>query len=396
MSTSDKLLEILQLDYTEARDDERYFLALQGTVVAVALTGVSLLGALANEVAKGTKVPAPLIAGAPLIILCILAFGQAIGALAVLRSFYMRSLEREIRDRLALNADLSAYEGLQPLTYVELMVSYSTIATGKRFGRFMAVLIFASLWAIFGGLTLFLDLRVSPPWQIAMTVVYGGGAAFIFSDTMRVNMSGRSFFSRHVTITRRRRNEPLQPSKKPDTAASALGRYLLLPRPDDLVKGLFVVAGIFVASVSATRAALPRPGAAALVFFVLAIEWLIYQSRYQWNDIRGLNEDEMAPSKAGRRRLPGGTASIPTSLLVMCIRIIAVVWGRGTGLAWGGSHLPHRSSDARTQGRRTTGPHRRGGDEGTRAGGQAAGGREPAADRRSQDHGTRGARQGTR
>src|SRR3954467_7379684 len=87
MPASDRALDALLADYTEAREDERYFSALQGTVIALALTGVSLLGALANEVAggegSGKEVPDPLVAGAPLIILCILAFGQAAGALAV-------------------------------------------------------------------------------------------------------------------------------------------------------------------------------------------------------------------------------------------------------------------------------------------------------------------------
>jgi hypothetical protein len=167
-------------------------------VVALTLTGVSLLGALANEVATGARIPAPVIAGAPLIILCVLAFGQAISAQAVLRSFYMRSLEREIRDRLGSAADLSAYEGLQAPTYTELTVTYTTVARGNSFGRLMAVFIFVSAWVVFGGLTVFLSLNVSPPWQIAMAVIYGGGAAFVFSDTMRAQVSGRSFFLKHA------------------------------------------------------------------------------------------------------------------------------------------------------------------------------------------------------
>ncbi|MEU4475639.1 hypothetical protein [Micromonospora sp. NPDC023888] len=325
MSTADRTVDALMLDYSEARDDERSFTAVQGSVVALALTGVALLGALANEVASGEHVPPPLVAGAPLIILCILAYGQVTGAQAVLRSFYLRSLEREIRSRLELR-DLADYPTLRPLTYSELAVSYSTLARGRGFGRFMALLIFVSLWLVFGGLTLSLAFWLSPPWQIAMAAVYGGGALTIFTDTVRTNVYGRSFFHRHVTLASRRRSGSMLPGKALAPATSTnLVRYLALPRPDDLVKGLFVVAGVAVA-LTAGRDGLPAPATGALVLFVIAVEWLIYQSRYQWNDIRGIAEDAQAPSSAERRRLPGGAASIPASLLAMLLRMVTVGW----------------------------------------------------------------------
>jgi hypothetical protein len=107
-----------------------------------------------------------------------------------------------------------------------------------------------------------------------------------------------------------------------------------LPRPDDLIKALFVVAGIMVALVSTQGRALHHPGVPELILFVVAVEWLIYQSRYQWNDIRGRHEDDLAPSKADRQRLPGGTASIPKSALAMILRLIGVFWV--ASLAWDG------------------------------------------------------------
>lgn len=325
MSTTDRTLDALMLDYSEARDDERHFAAVQGSVVALALTGVALLGALANEVAAGKQVPHSLIAGAPLIILCILAFGQAAGAVAVLRSFYLRSLEREIRSKLNVQ-DLADYPALRPLTYMELTVSYTTLARGRGFGRFMSLLIFTSLWLVFGGLTLFLAFWLTPPWQIAMAVVYGGGALAIFTDTIRTNVHGRSFFHRHVALVGQRVAQSLVPGGSTRRADRGnLVGYLVLPRPDDLVKGLFVVAGIAVGLI-AGRDGRPAPATGAMVLFVLAVEWLVYQSRYQWNDIRGIVEDAQAPSSAERRRLPGGVTSIPASLLTMLLRLIAMGW----------------------------------------------------------------------
>jgi hypothetical protein len=247
----------------------------------------------------------------------------------------MRSLEREIRNKLGSDADLPSYPGLQSPTYIDLTVSYTTVARGSRFGRLMTVFILVAVWVVFGGLTVFLSLNVSPPWQIAMAVFYGGGAALIFTDTVRVQLRGRSFFLRHVAATGRRRDESLRPRAEPGAKKGrSLWSYLLLPRPDDLVKALFVVAGIVVALISVPGRSSPRPGVAELVLFVVAVEWLVYQSRYQWNDIRGLYEDELSPSKADRQRLPGGTAGIPKSVTAMILRLIGVFWI--AALAWNG------------------------------------------------------------
>jgi hypothetical protein len=83
----------------------------------------------------------------------------------------------------------------------------------------------------------------------------------------------------------------------------SLRSYLLLPRPGDLVK-----AGIFpltfalgvISTGGVSGADLLR---AAVIWF--ALELLIYQARYQWNDIRGFEADQRHPDRAGRGRLPG-------------------------------------------------------------------------------------------
>jgi hypothetical protein len=72
-----------------------------------------------------------------------------------------------------------------------------------------------------------------------------------------------------------------------------------------LIKAVFVVAGIALALISVPEHSSFGSKIPEMALFVVSIEWLVYQSRYQWNDIRGLHEDELAPSRSDRRRLPG-------------------------------------------------------------------------------------------
>jgi hypothetical protein len=83
----------------------------------------------------------------------------------------------------------------------------------------------------------------------------------------------------------------------------SLRSYLLLPRPGDLVKaGIFPCA--FVLGVLADGGTSGREVLRAAVIW-FALELLIYQARYQWNDIRGFEADQRHPDRAARGRLPG-------------------------------------------------------------------------------------------
>ena len=60
----------------------------------------------------------------------------------------------------------------------------------------------------------------------------------------------------------------------------------------------------------------------------LILEYLIYEARYQWNDIRGIDEDADHPASTARLRLPGGPnarRNILASCLVGILRLILAV-----------------------------------------------------------------------
>lgn len=125
-----------------------------------------------------------------------------------------------------------------------------------------------------------------------------------------------------VPVTPRLRARPV-----PRAAATANGRtlrsYLLVPRPKDLVKALVVPLTFALGAAAAGGATSGQLGRALLVWF--ALELLVYQARYQWNDIRGFAADQAHPEAASRGRLPGpverGRAHITASLVVMAVRL---------------------------------------------------------------------------
>ncbi|MCW2928326.1 MAG: putative rane protein [Thermoleophilia bacterium] len=82
-----------------------------------------------------------------------------------------------------------------------------------------------------------------------------------------------------------------------------LRSYLLLPRPKDVIKGWLLPLSFAVGTLSVGR---PEPASllrAAIAWGIL--ELLIYQARYQWNDIRGFEADQAHPDADERGRLPG-------------------------------------------------------------------------------------------
>ncbi len=106
----------------------------------------------------------------------------------------------------------------------------------------------------------------------------------------------------------------------------SLRSYLLLPRPGDLVKAWIFPAAFAFGALGAGATSGRDVLRAALIWF--ALELLIYQARYQWNDIRGFSADQRHPDRAARGRLPGppsrGGEHIRASALVATARLAVV------------------------------------------------------------------------
>ncbi|HYH53441.1 MAG TPA: hypothetical protein VD761_04850 [Solirubrobacterales bacterium] len=106
----------------------------------------------------------------------------------------------------------------------------------------------------------------------------------------------------------------------------SLASYLLLPRPGDLVKA-WIFPAAFAFGALAGGGVGGRELLRAAIAWV-ALEFLIYQARYQWNDIRGFDADQRHPDRVARGRLPGPASRrrqrVNASGLVLLIRLALV------------------------------------------------------------------------
>ena len=106
--------------------------------------------------------------------------------------------------------------------------------------------------------------------------------------------------------------------------------YFFYPRLNDFVKGSFIVLGFF-AGASAIQNNLYWGDMIQQLFFVwLVFEFMAYQARYQWNDIRGLKEDLEHEKRDDRLRLPaeilGPRYSVHISFVIFVLRGCFVIW----------------------------------------------------------------------
>ncbi|MCW2922815.1 MAG: putative rane protein [Thermoleophilia bacterium] len=105
--------------------------------------------------------------------------------------------------------------------------------------------------------------------------------------------------------------------------ARSLGAYLVLPRPGDAIKWWIFPLG-FGLGVALHRGVDSQVLVRAAVAWAL-LELLIYQARYQWNDIRGFAADQRHPDAAKRGRLPGpiehGPRNIAASWAMIALRL---------------------------------------------------------------------------
>lgn len=121
--------------------------------------------------------------------------------------------------------------------------------------------------------------------------------------------------------------------------------YFLYPRIKDVQKVIFIVLGYLSGwcvrfGAGGGEISLLRE-AVSLLAAVFVVDGLIYQARYLWNDIRGMEEDRHHPLAEKRRRLPvemlgvrGAVAAAAADLLLRLVAAAALIllW-RGVAMA---------------------------------------------------------------
>lgn len=314
MDREQNYFDALVADYVAARDDER---ELNNQLVGVfggVVTTLTLFGAFVTFVSGKeplTRIPDAAAAAVPLIPLALACMMQVTASQATVRSFYTRALERELSKSLPLGKpDMAGYPLLRPLTYREMIGELNSLSRGYRIPRILQLVAMLSLEFIFLGLLCYMARDFAFYIQFTMLVIYLPIIVLLVVEAGNGTVNGRSYFLKLVRDTRIRRAAPLLPLIRPATGERTLLSYLLLPRPMDLSKALFFPIGTLTLimlrpSVLDVPFFVPR---ALVLWFILEI--LIYQGRYQLNDLRGLDEDRVSPNAAQRGRIPTRAAGL--------------------------------------------------------------------------------------
>lgn len=200
------------------------------------------------------------------------------------------------------------------------MDTLNSLSRGGRIPRILTIIVFSSVAIVFIGLVVYMAREFDFYLKIAMLAFYGTATLILLVEAFRATVFGRAYFKSIVNHTVLRQTlplTPLPPPIAPPTGERSLLSYLLLPRPADLAKSVFFVLGILtLLSVNPELAREQYFWQRALVlFFVLEI--VVYQCRYQWNDLRGLGEDAASPAAVQRGRIP--TTGRPLSLTVSIV-----------------------------------------------------------------------------
>jgi hypothetical protein len=97
---------------------------------------------------------------------------------------------------------------------------------------------------------------------------------------------------------------------------------MLLPRPGDAVKAWLFPFGF---ALGALAEGTDEQTVLRGILIWLILEALVYQARYQWNDIRGFTADNQHPGARARGRLPHGSAfGVPSPTLSGAVAVLRI------------------------------------------------------------------------
>ena len=341
---SDQRLQILLTDYQACREDERVQFATGAAVIGILVTLIGLMVAAVTQTCEFSSskscVAAPdyLLAASPMIPIALLGYSTYFMVVGTLRTYYMRGLENEMRTYVP--APIVSLGDIMPASYIGIVQEVTSLRRGHIAYRLIAYLMLLIVIVVFGGYTAYVAFHLAIAYQVGMSIAYSGIAILFVWQVAHASLGGRSFFERAARDFLNRRRGTVLPVVRGGTASSgpkdgrSLVAYLIFPRPEDWIKWL-VAPGVFLA-VGWSCGDLSRWSTFLELWLVL--EYLIYAARYQWNDVRGIDEDSLHSERQARRRLPAGPAqrtrrNVLISLAVAIGRVVvAVVVGQALGL----------------------------------------------------------------
>jgi hypothetical protein len=328
----DDYLGALLVDYEAARSDDRSWAQVMGTVfgILVALLGGLLAAIPALDIlgCKGDGADCPpanslLLAGIPLAPVAVLSFAVYVGMPGVIRSYYLRGLENEIR-RVIGDRQMTTPPGnkLPVMSWNALILELTSLRRGRSLYRSLVTVISCCALTLYGGLIVMIFLAVDQTSKALMAVFYSAATIYLLVLVHQVTSRGRELFvniveSFHPNSLFIKIVEAFDPdsggsdgvagkkSKSRPRRGGSFALYLLYPRPVDLVKWVFVpISVVLFAALSQSGFDWRWHHAGLILLGTFIFEGLLYAARYQVNDVRDYARDASHSAAEYRGRLP--------------------------------------------------------------------------------------------
>lgn len=332
-SGSDQRLDLLLAEYEQVREDERNLTTIQAGVLSVAVTILAAIPFALQQTCgfqgRGFdlvpgKDDAPcttvknlwVIAAVPVVPLAVIAFLMGLGVISIFRTYYMRSLEDELQHRsYRLDETRSKF---QPMSYMASLNEITSFRRGSATYKAIVGLLVGSVLVALGGLALYVAVNLPQPQKGVALVFFGAGTALLLSIQYQIVFRGPQLYSRARDRYLARRLAVLAGDASSSSAVRPRGlvSYFIIPRVSDLFK-------VAIAPLLALVLSLLAPVSFDIPVFLaiwITFELLVYQARYQWNDIIGLDGDLKHPQRSRRLRLPVGLDSAEQA------RVVALSW----------------------------------------------------------------------
>jgi hypothetical protein len=254
------------------------------------------------------------------LVLALLTYIAAQGISVPLRYQYIKHLEKELRSLVEYN--LYYWEEID--TQIATLTLENMSKKAAPFFTLMMVSMGSLLIACIAFASpMILDI-VPPEWHLFFILCIFVLAIIILVPFLIITQGSKEYYSYALRKLRKRdikdnvdavdpkeEHEHMHSSIKESKLKSRAKIYFIFPRPQDAQKALFSLFGVavgimMVVLVGGGKGQDGINWAWAFfggVFVVFALEFLLYQARYQLNDIRGFVEDREHPHSEARCRL---------------------------------------------------------------------------------------------
>lgn len=345
----EKNIEEILAEMSECREDDR---SAQNQMIQVIATAGTILTVIfgANIIGDGEVVPKSLLFHLSNLVFCTaIGYITAVGIHSVLRYHYLQNLEDRI---FLLKPNISVENAKQQ--FVHWMSFSAPVITrnpqhvkGQYTWMHYLCYTIATICAIMFCVTItivqFLSLEeysIYDQFSIGVLIVFFAFSMMVFFYSSYKAKDIYRFAKKISLENRERRLQALQHQEEENQKGEKNEKenqenstgflktisYFIYPKKKDLQKpfllALGFVTGIFLYNdVRPLEIALKQ---FAIVF--VTIDFLLYQARYQWNDIRGLREDRVAGRKDRLPKIEGAKSdqlSVKLSVAIMMVKIIS-------------------------------------------------------------------------